>query len=308
MINMTITDEQLKGNWGEQYIASNLASQGCFVRHVTQGHDSGIDLYCETIKDGNPFLHFWCQVKTSNRWNGEEEQVTCPTAKKEHKEYWLNQPVPVFIFLVPDLRDTPPYYICSAFNYLFGNSIQSIPKIRSADDLLRFLNQDLILNTLLWELKDGKVSHLKTPKKEYTIQFPSGIVQNFEPKLLQSLLWTLWRLSQDILFHDIEPDNLLKKIILNNDEKERFRIAKPYMKALEFLIEGKNDEHYQNYATVGVYYELEQENEMALKYYKESLSIINRDPKIDTSKDPWKDIREKIYQHIERVESKISHA
>lgn len=61
---MTITDNQLKGNWGEQYIAANLAAQGCFIRHVTQGHDSGIDLYCETVKDKTPFLHFWCQIKT----------------------------------------------------------------------------------------------------------------------------------------------------------------------------------------------------------------------------------------------------
>jgi len=53
---MAITDNQLKGNWGEQYVASQLALEGCFIRHVTQGHDSGIDLYCEIIKDGTPFL------------------------------------------------------------------------------------------------------------------------------------------------------------------------------------------------------------------------------------------------------------
>lgn len=52
---------------------------------------------------------------------------------------------------------------------------------------------------------------------------------------------------------------------------------------------------------------IEKEYEKALKYYKESLSIINRDPNIDISKDPWKDIIEKIHKPIERVESIISH-
>jgi len=62
--NMSFGNNQLKGNWGEQYIASRLTSCDCLVRHVPQGHDSGIDLYCESIKNGNPFLHFFVQVKT----------------------------------------------------------------------------------------------------------------------------------------------------------------------------------------------------------------------------------------------------
>lgn len=66
---MSFTDNQLKGNWGEQYIAAQLSSQGCLIRHVTQGHDSGIDLYCEKIINGEPLLHFWVQVKTSKKWD-----------------------------------------------------------------------------------------------------------------------------------------------------------------------------------------------------------------------------------------------
>ena len=73
---MTITDEQLKGNWAEQYIASELASQDCFIRRVTQGHDYGIDLYCETVKDNKPFLHFWCQIKTRKRLKGKRKQIS----------------------------------------------------------------------------------------------------------------------------------------------------------------------------------------------------------------------------------------
>jgi hypothetical protein len=36
---MVMTENQLKGNWAEQYISSRLAENGCLVRHVPQGHD-----------------------------------------------------------------------------------------------------------------------------------------------------------------------------------------------------------------------------------------------------------------------------
>lgn len=317
---MTITDNQLKGNWGEDYIASNLAANDCFVRRVTQGLDTGIDLYCEMIKDGEPFLHFWCQVKTSEEWSGEEEQVSAPSDIEKYKEYWLRQPVPVFIFLVPDLRDQyPPYYICSVFDYWWRNNKKSFLKIKPPKDLSTFLNEHLVVQTFFWDLKDGKVRHLKTtPKQEYTLLYPSGVAHIFEQKLFKSLHTTLWRLSQDILFHDIDPEGMLEKAIHNNDEIERIKKAKPYVKALKILIEGKNDEHYQNYATVGHCYELEKEYGKSLKYYKISLSKIRRDPKIkkiledrdplDEEKQLWESIIEGLNQHIDRVKSKMSKA
>ena len=182
--------------------------------------------------------------------------------------------------------------------------MNSFLKIESPEDLSTFLNEHLVFQTFLWELKDGKVDYLKTPKNEYTNQFPSGIAHKFEQGLRRSLLWTRWRLSQDILFHHPNPIDISRKT-LNGDGTERFLKAKPYMKALEILTVGKNDQHYENYATIGVYYELEKEYEKSLKYYKESLSIINRDPNLDISEHPWKDIIVGIHQHIERVKSKM---
>ena len=267
---MTITDNQLKGNWGEQYIAANLSSQGCFVRYVTQGRDTGIDLYCETVKNNKPFLHFWCQIKTSKDYKRESKQESFKPDKpeKRHKEYWLAQPVPVFIFLVPDSRDKPntPYYICRAFDLRKEERINSFIKIESPMDLSAFLNevQGLAFQTFLWELKDGKVSHLKTPKKEYTVQFPTRFTHEFESKLFESLYSTLWLLSEDILFHDINRKDMLEKSTLNDDEKERFKKASPYVKALKILIEAKKDKHYQNFRTVGIYYELKREYEKSL--------------------------------------------
>lgn len=302
---MTITDNQLKGNWGEQYIAANLSSQGCFVRHVTQGNDTGIDLYCETVKENKPFLHFWCQIKTSKKYKEENKQETFKP-KKEYKEYWLLQPVPVFIFLVPDSRNkfNVPYYICKALDLEVKERINSFAKVESPKDLSSFLNEQLALETFLWELKEGKISYLKTPKEGYTKQFPTGIVHIFESKLFQSLHWTLWRLSEDILFHGISRKDMLEKPNLNDDEKERFERAKPYMEALEILIVSKEDKHYQNFRTVGVYYELEKEYEKSLEHYKKSKSYIEKDKKINISENTWKNVVKEINQDIKRVELK----
>jgi hypothetical protein len=303
---MTITDNQLKGNWGEQYIAANLSSQGCLVRHVPQGNDTGVDLYCETINNDKPFLHFWCQIKTSKDYKRESKQESFGP-EKNHKEYWLAQPVPVFIFLVPDLRDESnvPYYICRAFDLLNKEKINSFIKIESPEDLPTFLNERLVSETFLWELKDGKVSHLKTPEKEYTRQFPTGFTHEFESKLFISLYSTLWLLSEDILFHDINRKDMLEKLTLNDDEKERFKKAKPYMKALEILIEAKKDRHYQNFRTVGIYYELKKEYEKSLEYYKESEFFL-KDENINISEEPWDSVIKGVRQDIERVKSKMN--
>jgi hypothetical protein len=82
------------GNIGEHIIASML-SQCCIVRNVSQGKDTGIDLYCEILKQDSLelTLHFFCQVKTSKKHISQSEI-------EKNIDYWGNQPVPVFLFFV----------------------------------------------------------------------------------------------------------------------------------------------------------------------------------------------------------------
>lgn len=306
---MTITDNQLKGNWGEDYITSNLAAKDCFVRRVTQGRDTGIDLYCETIKNGEPFLHFWCQVKTKKKWSGDEKEVSIdPSDIEKYKEYWLRQPVPAFIFCVPDKRDqNPPYYICSAFDYWMLNSKKSFLKIEYPENLLTFLNEYLPIQTFLWDLKNGKVTSLKiTPKPESTLLYPSGFAHEFQKELFRSLTRTLWRLSQDILFHGEDTrkrskDMLQRLPALNDDDLKRFQDAEPYMKALEILILGKNDLHYENYATIGIYYAFKNKYEKSLDFYNKSLSFLEN---VDKSDPQWVKEIVDLKEQIEIVKSK----
>ena len=79
---------------GEHLVASVL-SPYCIVRTVGQGKDTGIDLYCEIVTPGTLelFLHFFCQVKTTNKNLG-QSQI------QSDFSYWADQPVPVFVFHV----------------------------------------------------------------------------------------------------------------------------------------------------------------------------------------------------------------
>jgi hypothetical protein len=303
---MGITDNQLKGNWGEQFIASELAFQGCLIRHVTQGHDSGIDLYCESTKDGIPYLHFWCQVKTSTKWSGEESKCSF-TPETKHKRYWLKQPAPVYIFLVPDARykSPAPYFICTALDLLANDKINSFIKIKNSTDLTKFLADDLLYQTFMWDLKDGKVSHLKNPESEYTVKIPGGITHQFEGNLYNSLHSTLWRLSKDIMFEGNRPIDVLSKKHFSDCDLERHKKAKPYIEALRILVEAKNDAHYQNFLCVAYGLEFEEEYRESLEYYEKAKSIIEKDININSKEPPWCKIVETIDSHIQNVSKKI---
>ena len=308
---MVMKDNQLKGNWAEQYISARLAERGCLVRHVPQGHDIGIDLYCETIEEHTPFLHFWCQIKTRSKWKGDKKRISFPIEKRK-KQYWIKQPVPVFVFLVPDLRDEYterfiPFYICRTDLRGEGKKIDSYKKIESSSDLSDFLRKDLPILTFYWELRKGKIGSLKTVKEEYTRFFPSFITQNYEPVLLFSLRDTLWRLSHDIMFPSPESYIKFKLCVLDQTKEERARRAEPYVKAYQIITEIQNwfSGHWECPCTMGLFSELKTENQKALSYYEQSLSIIERDKNLDTSEGYWKNTKNEIREHIKRTKRKL---
>jgi hypothetical protein len=53
----TVDTNRLKGNFGAAFVSACLSSER-LVRPVAAETDVGIDLYCETIENGSPFLHF----------------------------------------------------------------------------------------------------------------------------------------------------------------------------------------------------------------------------------------------------------
>ncbi|MHB1426658.1 MAG: DUF4365 domain-containing protein [Gemmataceae bacterium] len=94
-----VGESLLRGNYGE-HLVTLLLSRMCLVRPVVGQTDVGVDLYCESVIDSRPFLHFWGQVKSSEEFANEAVEVSCPF-KVSALEYWSRQPVPVLGFLVP---------------------------------------------------------------------------------------------------------------------------------------------------------------------------------------------------------------
>ena len=97
-----VSQSQLVGNYGAALVAKRLSSE-CLVRPVATDTDVGVDLYCESLDDGAPFLHFWVQVKAGQRQitvSADGSSASC-SLDLSHIDYWSRQPVPVYLAMVP---------------------------------------------------------------------------------------------------------------------------------------------------------------------------------------------------------------
>jgi len=289
----------LTGNWGEQYISERLTSCRCFVRHVPQGHDTGVDLYCETTSDDRrPFAHFWCQVKTA-QFKGKKPRMTLNRGSKNvHVDYWLKQPIPVFIFKVPDMRNENingkemiPFYIFNAIDFHNNEKfIKSSLKVEKVEHLNNFLKERLLIETFRWDLMRGRVSHLLPSEPSYTITFRSGQTLKFEEELKESLRWTLFLLTNDILGKKC-PNSVSE--------------AGYYATMLEILVQWIKDKHYESYEVIGKYYRENGVIQKALDNYKKALNHLYNDPNSEVSRNDirWREVFERIELAIKELEA-----
>src|ERR1035437_5277106 len=125
-----VPENRLKGHYGTALVMSRLSSE-CLVRPVAADTDVGVDLYCETVAENRPFLHFWLQVKAGDqcRLDAGAERASC-SFEIEHLNYWARQPVPVFAALVPaewPVPREPDIYIVDITTQSVLNSFPSTP-------------------------------------------------------------------------------------------------------------------------------------------------------------------------------------
>lgn len=287
-----LTKNQIKGNWGEQFVAEQLAAHGCLVRHVPQGQDSGIDLYCESLtENGHPFLHFWCQVKTGSfPANEPKHSFRVPRAKLD---YWRRQPIPVFLVLVPDRPNLERrMYICSIAHNLLASKPKSDRKSYVLQsrypcpplELGGFFEQILPAETVLWNLQHGKLSPIpKYPVREGQLKkFAVGVTALYENELKATLHFSLWRLAEDILARQWNLSNLTPKDS-RSDALAALDDARPYVEALRAVVYGKKVESYQNFVTFGILAELDAEKmdaeahlKKAKSYYEAAITAMRR--------------------------------
>ena len=196
----SIDVNRLKGNYA-QALASTWLSRMCLIRPVAEGTDIGIDLYCESIVDGVPYVHFWVQVKaipsSSIKVEG-EQRIAGYSFDKRHLEYWDRQPIPVYALLVP-VDSWPPDEADAIFGVRVTEELVKggLPAANSTtyhtknaferntldDDLRKFVTNIVPWDTSALLLRRGIVAPLPGQPGHST----AGIGFQYLPRLLSSI-------------------------------------------------------------------------------------------------------------------------
>lgn len=81
-------------NYGTSLVMTRLSAE-CLVRPASGGTDVGVDLYCESVAQGRPFLHFWVQVKAGARCKVSKDRASARYSfKRNHLESGAISPCP----------------------------------------------------------------------------------------------------------------------------------------------------------------------------------------------------------------------
>lgn len=199
----SITNEQLKGNFAENLVAEWI-SRVCLVRPVAAGTDIGIDLYCESIVESNPYLHFWVQVKAIGEkdiTNKNGVEFASYRFNRSHLEYWSRQPIPVYVFLVP-VTTWPPKYPERIFavritKHLISNELPETDTVKletsectefaSIDkDWEQFITHVVPVDSAILLLSKGLVGNIDFLNSEYK-HFPLGHALKYSEKILDNV-------------------------------------------------------------------------------------------------------------------------
>ena len=221
---MTRVDKnRLKGNYAENIVAAWL-SRSCLVHPVAEGTDIGVDLYCESVIDSTPYLHFWAQVKAVNSSHirtidGKEEAWFDFDVK--HLQYWARQPIPVYAFLVP-IDEWPPsepkrIYGIKITEFVVKNEIKDEGTIRLTsggwwdassidEDIHQFITKIVSWNASANLVQRGIIAPIQTAQKESQERFPSGIGFRHLEKILDNIRdASVMGLMDSIAFERVDP-------------------------------------------------------------------------------------------------------
>jgi hypothetical protein len=285
-----VSDNQLKGNFGAAVVNTRLSAAGCLVRPVAADTDVGVDLYCETVAEGRPFLHFWIQVKTGRQCSVHPASGTASCRfKRDHLEYWQRQPVPVFVAMVPTVSPSflaPDTYIVDVTTQFImghlrrGRTLRSDYHWPASSDVAvsEFLTQVVPTSTAMLQCSRGVVTAAPTPTPRYEHCIPLVPVTQFMNHILCQLRTTA---TFSILFASSSEEHACE------DHEFRRKLAR-------IVGQFRDDEHWENFMALAWSSHADQKYGSALKSYRRAIEIIQKDPKV-CNEPIW---RERI-QHIE---------
>ena len=165
----TVDQNRLKGNYAAAHVAARLSAV-CLVRPVAADTDVGVDLYCETLENYSPFLHFWVQVKSGAqcRVSPDGRSASCYFSSG-HLDYWRRQPVPGYAALVPidwPVTADPTIYIVDITSHLLsvpeqaGGSLRAQYQWRAGrgEDIRIFLENYVLASAARLQCRSGVVA------------------------------------------------------------------------------------------------------------------------------------------------------
>lgn len=284
---MKIPLQRIAGNQAEMYVSYKL-SRYCLVRPVASGTDIGIDLYCESVKENEPNIHFWIQVKGSEKnikklKNGKISYKF----RTEHLKYWNNQPVPIFAFIIDnhnasDLTKCNIYIINLTEQIISGNFTESKTKtlysdifIDSDEKLENFILNDVEITAARQKLKEGIISPIPSSRFLYVNRYLPIGSSKFSPLIYRTIRTTVAFVLGDLIE--------IQKGDPNNQQVKQYR--KLYTLILEAF---KDTKHWEVPFNLGLSYKLDDRSIDAIEQFRRSKEILETDMNLDKDYTEWR--------------------
>ena len=291
----------LSANQAEILVAEWLSAR-CLVRPVAAGTDVGVDLYCESTQQDEPFLHFLVQVKLGSR--------TTRSFDLPHLLYWDRLSLPFFIFLVPKRGPSGErprkIHMLSYAEYMVhraqdisqacarGQKSLSVKMHRmlelTLEDLQRFLLNDLRLAHVLISARRGIVEPLPDVGPQYQRVVPIGFRHRYADKTID-------------LIRNSSAYTLMDLIASSPDQRDRINTLGDVVE--QFTAKQRTD-HWEDFCAAGGFNRWRAETlpcpsayENARINYQKARDCIIQDTKIDATKPPWS-------VHLQQVDDSIA--
>jgi|SRR5947209_4960364 len=273
-----VTENRLKGNYGAALVMSRLSGE-CLVRPVAADSDVGVDLYCETVAEGRPFLHFWLQVKAGDQCkrDASSNAASC-SFELDHLKYWTQQPVPVFAALVPaewPVLCEPDIYIVDITSQIL---MESLPVSQQAITLWshyhwptgdrasvqEFLRYDVPDTTARLQVSRGVVADTPTPTPQYVQTRPRVPVLRFKDQIRYQLRRTA-----------------TNAIIFSLADGEPTREDVEFRRLLAQIVEQFGDDpHWENFFSRAISSHADGKYSDAVPVYEKARQCIQADPNV----------------------------
>ncbi len=282
-----VDQNRLKGNYAE-HLVSVWLSEKCLVRPVVAGTDIGIDLYCEAIIDDQPYKHFWVQVKAIGESKLFEENGNTMAKfpfKTNDLKYWAQQPIPVYVFLVP-VPKWPPVEPTRIFCIRITEQIirDGIPKKDSimlstkecfereslSNDLEIFIHQIIPWDSSIILLEKGIIAPIREDKDSGNCEYPKGVGKKYFEKMMK-------RIYDSAIWTGVE------NIDTWNENDERKRINLTLISKIIYSIHEKNF-HQLGLKYLFAYAKISDQQNLALKFREQAHRILDDSEGLDQEK------------------------